>query len=196
MGDDLPAVELGTDKTALAVTTGVDHTCALLNDGSVKCWGLNNSGQLGLGDTDPRGDQPNEMGDNLPVVSLGKDKSATAISAGQQGHSCVILSDASVKCWGYAAYGQLGLGDVEDRGGAPGEMGDSLPAVSLGTEKTAVAITTGALHVCAILNDASVKCWGYNSSFQLGIGVDENRGDQPNEMGDNLPAAKMFSMLW
>jgi cysteine-rich repeat protein len=255
MGDNLPAVELGTDKAALAVTTGADHTCALLNDGSVKCWGLNNSGQLGLGDTDQRGDQPNdmgdnlpavslgsdrvalavgargyytcallddgsvkcwglnisgqlglgdtvihgdgayEMGDNLPVVSLGTDKSAVAISVGQ-GHSCVILSDASVKCWGYGAYGQLGLGDPVARGDNSGEMGDSLPAVSLGTGKTAVAITTGALHVCAILNNASVKCWGYNSSFQLGIGVDGNRGDQPNEMGDNLPAVKLFSTLW
>jgi alpha-tubulin suppressor-like RCC1 family protein len=83
-----------------------------------------------------------------------------------------------------------------NRGDDPGEMGDSLPAVSLGTEKTAVAITTGALHACALLNDASVKCWGYNYSSQLGTGEDGNRGDQPNEMGDNLPAVKLFSTLW
>jgi cysteine-rich repeat protein len=195
MGDNLPSVNLGSDRIAFEISARGHYTCAVLDDGAVKCWGLNSNGQLGLGDAVIHGDGADEMGDNLPVVSLGTDNSAFAISAGQ-GHTCAILSDYSVKCWGSGSDGQLGLGDVENRGDDPSEMGDSLPAVSLGTEKTPVAITTGAQHVCALLNDASVKCWGYNYFHQLGIGVDGNRGDQQGEMGDNLPAVKLFSTLW
>ena len=67
MGDNLPAVDLGL--TATAVVAGDDHRCALLPGGRLKCWGGNDDGQLGLGDTGNRGDQPNEMGANLPFVA-------------------------------------------------------------------------------------------------------------------------------
>jgi len=70
MGENLPAVDLGAGKTASAIAAGYFHTCALLNDGSVKCWGLNSNGQLGLGDNSGRGDGPNEMGNNLPTTKL------------------------------------------------------------------------------------------------------------------------------
>ena len=50
---------------------GVGYACAILDDKSLKCWGSNYSGQLGLGDTNNRGDAPGEMGDNLPAVDLG-----------------------------------------------------------------------------------------------------------------------------
>ena len=55
MGDSLPAVALGTGRTAVAITAGASHTCALLDNGTVKCWGDNDYGQLGLGDTDEPG---------------------------------------------------------------------------------------------------------------------------------------------
>jgi alpha-tubulin suppressor-like RCC1 family protein len=195
MGDNLLAVNLGTDRTATEISARGFYTCALLNDASVKCWGLNLAGQLGLGDDLSRGTGSNDMGDNLPAVNLGTGKTAIAISAGM-GHACVILNDYDVKCWGYGAFGQLGLGNIENRGTGSNDMGDNLPAVSLGTGKTAVRITTGAVHVCAVLDDASVKCWGANSAYQLGLGELGNRGDQANEMGDNLSAVKLFSALW
>jgi len=191
MGDSLPSVNLGTGKTAVAITAGFGHSCALLNDGSVKCWGDNGYGQLGLGDTADRGDQSNEMGNNLPAVSLGAGKTAVAISAGHD-HTCALLNDSHVKCWGYNGFGQLGVGDAANRGDAPNEMGDSLPAVSLGSGSAAVALRLGGSHSCAVLDDGSARCWGYNAQGQLGLGDNQSRGAGLQAMGDALPAVKLF----
>ena len=70
MGDNPPIVDLGTGRTVTAISSGYEHTCAILNNASVKCWGRSNLGQLGYGDTYKRGDGSNEMGDNLPTVDL------------------------------------------------------------------------------------------------------------------------------
>jgi alpha-tubulin suppressor-like RCC1 family protein len=186
MGDDLPAVALGTGRTAKAVTAGAYRTCALLDNGTVKCWGWNDFGQLGLGDRDWRGDGPGEMGDSLPAVALGAGRTAKAITAGTY-HTCALLDNDTVKCWGFNHYGQLGLGDRDWRGDGPGEMGDSLPAVALGTGRTAKAITVGAYHTCALLDNDTVRCWGNSGYGQLGLGDAANRGVGPGEMGDDLP---------
>ena len=76
-------VFVGTGRTAIAVAGGQGHTCALLDDHSVKCWGDNAFGQLGLGDTADRGDDLNEMDDNLPAVDLGTGRTAVAITSGR-----------------------------------------------------------------------------------------------------------------
>jgi alpha-tubulin suppressor-like RCC1 family protein len=193
MGDNLPTVNLGTGRTALAISRGY-HACVLLNGGDIKCWGMNSHGQLGLGDTNVRGDNPGEMGDNLPTVNLGTGKTATAVVVGIR-HTCALLNDGTVKCWGgdSNSSGAVGLGDTNSRGDNPGEMGDNLPVVNLGTGKTAVAISShGGYHTCALLNDGTVKCWGANESGQLGLGDIANRGDGPGEMGDALPNVLPF----
>ena len=190
MGDNLPAVDLGTGKLAVALAASGDHNCALLNDASIKCWGRNDAGQLGLGDIEWRGDEPNEMGDNLPSTLLGTGKTAFAIAGGGS-HTCAILDDGSVKCWGKNQTGQLGLGDTANRGDEPNEMGDDLPAVALGAGKTAIAIAARYEHNCALLSDGSVKCWGRNDRGQLGLGDAVARGDGPNEMGDDLPSVDL-----
>ncbi len=71
MGDDLPPIDLGTGRTAAAISAGDVHSCALLDDSTVKCWGHNDLGQLGQGSTTWLGDGPGEMGDDLPAVDLG-----------------------------------------------------------------------------------------------------------------------------
>lgn len=189
MGQFLSTLNVGTNKTVRSVAVGERHTCAILNDDTVKCWGQNESGQLGLGDGSHRGIAAQGMSDLLPTVDLGTGKSAKAISVGGK-HTCAILNDDTVKCWGYNG-GQLGLGDLHNRGDAPDEMGDALPAVDLGSGKTAKAISAGDLHTCAILNDNSVKCWGDNDAGQLGLGDDVTRGDNPGEMGDALPVVDL-----
>jgi len=186
MGAALPGVDLGAGRTARAVTAGVQHTCALLDDATVKCWGGNGDGQLGLGDTTARGDQAGEMGAALPAVDLGAGRTAKAIAAGGY-FTCALLDDATVKCWGANGFGQLGLGDTDSRGDAAGEMGSALPAVDLGPGRTAKAIAPGDFHVCALLDDATVKCWGMNVFGQLGLGDTTARGGAAGQMGSALP---------
>jgi alpha-tubulin suppressor-like RCC1 family protein len=195
MGDNLPAVNLGSGVTATAIAAGLYHTCALLSSGAMKCWGGNGDGQLGLGDTNSRGDGANEMGDNLPTVDLGSGVTATAIVGGRL-HTCALLSTGTVTCWGDDAVAQLGQGagvTYGNRGDGPGEMGSSLVAVNLGSGVTATAIAAGQYHTCALLSRGAVKCWGENWDGQLGLGDSpDRRGYTPRRMGDGLPLAYGF----
>jgi alpha-tubulin suppressor-like RCC1 family protein len=187
MGDDLPSIDLGTGRTATAIAAGYFHTCALLDNASVKCWGRNSEGQLGLGNTTQIGDTSNEMGDNLPSIDLGTGRTATAIAAGSY-LTCALLDNGAVKCWGDNNIGQLGIGNTTDMGDNSGEMGDDLPSIDLGTGRTATAIASIRNHHCAILDNASVKCWGENAQGQLGIDNTNLMGDETGDMGDNLPS--------
>jgi alpha-tubulin suppressor-like RCC1 family protein len=131
----LSPIDLGTGITVTAIASGNYHTCAILDNSSIKCWGLNDSGQLGIGDIGTRGDGPNayggsEMGNNLPAVDVGDGRTARAITAGDS-HTCALLDNFSVKCWGKNESGQLGLGDNSTRGDGSGEMGDILPVIGL-----------------------------------------------------------------
>jgi len=166
------------------------HTCTLLRNGTVKCWGRNNYGQLGLGDKVDRGDGPGEVGDNLPPISLGTGRKAVDVTIGSN-FACALLDNATVKCWGMSGYGNLGLGDNVFRGDNDGEMGNALPAVNVGSGHTAQAVAAGGRYACAVLDDATVKCWGDNPYGQLGIGDINPRGNAPSEMGDLLPTVDL-----
>ena len=198
MGDNLPYVDVGTGRTVKQISVGDSFTCAILDNDKVKCWGGGGLGQLGYGDTTFRGNMPNQMGDNLPYVDVGTGRTVKQISAGGISHTCAILDNDKVKCWGSNYAGQLGYGDTNNRGDGPNEMGDSLPYVNLGTGRTAVAIGTGSFmaigHTCAILDNDAVKCWGRNSYGQLGYGDQISRGNMPNQMGDNLPYVDLGSV--
>ena len=130
-------MEVFTAGLAVAISAGDFHTCVLLEGGVVKCWGKGEYGRLGTGSTEDQGDEPGEMGDNLVSVDLGVGQVATAIAAGVS-HTCALLDSGNVKCWGDNDPGSLGLGDLENRGDEPGEMGASLLAVDLGLSRTAL----------------------------------------------------------
>jgi alpha-tubulin suppressor-like RCC1 family protein len=182
LGDNLPALDLGGSPTALAVSAGTHHACAIRSDGALFCWGDGSQGRTGLGEVDVH---------LLPAaVDLGTLRRAKAVVAGLE-HTCAILDDDSLKCWGGAVGGRLGLGETDNRGDGPQEMGDYLPAVNLGTGRSAKAVALGIEHTCALLDDDSVKCWGMNiGTGCLGLGDDMNRY-LPEHMGDALPRVNL-----
>ena len=183
MGPFLPDVNLGTGRTVKSVSLGNSHACAILDNGRLKCWGRNDDGRLGLGDTNNRGDEPGEMGDNLPYVRLGKGLTVQMVSLGRK-HSCALLSNYKVKCWGVDIHGSLGLEGKRNYGANPDDMGDQLPYVDLGKGRTVKSIAVGYHHSCAILDNDLVKCWGAHRPTVFD--GNRNKGDEPNEMGDNL----------
>src|SRR5688572_7554716 len=100
---------------ARKVVTGREHACALMMDGSIKCWGRNTYGALGLGlpITQSIGDDPGEMGNALPVVDIDSANATTQIATGSS-HTCAIYGKGILKCWGANFRGQLGLGHSND----------------------------------------------------------------------------------
>ena len=152
-------IDLGIDRNAKAISVGSNHSCVILDDDSLKCWGYNQYGEIGDASTTQR---------NLPtLVDLGENRTAKAISAGN-GHTCAILNDDSIKCWGDNQYGQIGI-----KTNLPYQTTPT--GVSLGADKTAKMISLGDYHSCAILNDDSLKCWGYNQYGQVGDDSTSNR---------------------
>jgi alpha-tubulin suppressor-like RCC1 family protein len=186
MSAALAFVSIGTGMTALQISAGDNHLCALLSNHSVKCWGYSRDGELGVESAPSVGTSAGTMGDALVPVKLGTGRSAIQISAGN-GFNCVVLDNHQVQCWGYNQDGELGIGDTTNRGATAGSMGDALPSVDLGTGHTALSVTSGDSFACAILDDHGVKCWGLNTAGQLGQGDTNNRGDRPGTMGDALP---------
>ncbi|HEY5960854.1 MAG TPA: SpvB/TcaC N-terminal domain-containing protein, partial [Polyangiaceae bacterium] len=187
MGDDLKFVDLGPGRLAKQLTAGYAHTCAILDDDSVKCWGINSNGQLGLGDTLTRGYMV--LGSNLPVVDLGTGRKARKIRAGGNG-TCALLDNGAVKCWGDNSTGLVGRGNTLDAGVESGQMGDALPAIDFGTTAPILDLKRSYSHACAIFGLTSgygIKCWGANGAGQLGLGDTNNRGTGLNQMGTNLP---------
>ncbi|MCC2679407.1 MAG: hypothetical protein K0R29_1983 [Pseudobdellovibrio sp.] len=172
------------------IKVGQYFACALYNEGSVKCWGTNANGQLGLGSTATIGDATTEVGGANQFVDLGTGRTASSIAVGLY-HACALLNNSTIKCWGQGTYGQLGQGNTNTIGDAGNEMGDNLASISLGTGRTATAVYAFGYTTCAKLDNGDLKCWGRNTSGMLGQGDSLNRGDGPNEMGDNLVAINL-----
>jgi alpha-tubulin suppressor-like RCC1 family protein len=179
MGSKLVAVNLGTSY-ATKLSGGLEFTCAILATGQVKCWGDNTYGQLGVDGV--HGSTSGTMGTSLPAIDFGSGRTAKAISTGRQ-HACAILDNDTVKCWGANTYGQLGTGDTTS---VVYPVIATNPVVDLGTGRTAKAIAVGSFHTCAILDNGTLKCWGYNVMGQLGTDSTNNLGDGAGEMGDAL----------
>jgi len=101
-------------KKVKSVAVGRDHACAILEGGGLKCWGSGSSGQLGLGATITSAPQaPSE----IPFVDLGG-HAAKQVATGAY-HTCAILDDGTLRCWGYNAKGQLGLGIADQTTWSP-----------------------------------------------------------------------------
>ncbi|MBT8492659.1 MAG: RCC1 repeat-containing protein, partial [Deltaproteobacteria bacterium] len=149
-----PAVVLGLTG-AIAITVGDEHMCAVLADGTAKCWGSNSSGRLGRPGSSTSTPLNVVVDDERTPLS-----GVTAIAAGLE-HTCVIV-DGGVKCWGLGDEGQLGDGQLTT---------SNLPVDVVGLAGTAVALTAGNNHTCALTDSGQAFCWGANADGQIGDGT-------------------------
>ncbi len=144
----------------LDVRTGRYHTCARGGDGSLWCWGLNSSGQLGDG-TSTSSTSPVTVLSGVAGVTLG------------EAHTCAWLDDGSARCWGLNANGQLGDGTT---------VSSATPVAVAGLAGV-TQMVAGVAHTCALLTDGTVQCWGANAAGELGDGTVTSRGTAASVSG-------------
>ena len=139
---------------ATSIDAGQTHTCAVADDGSLYCWGRGIHGEIGIGPG------ASEYGQLSPIlVNISGGGLVTDVSLGVM-TTCAILDDGSLYCWGYGPHGQIGDGNDLTR--------YTPTLVSLPAGRSAMAVDVGSNTVCAILDDGSMYCWGWNSHGQVG----------------------------
>jgi alpha-tubulin suppressor-like RCC1 family protein len=141
----------GGALTYTAVAPGTGHTCALLNDSSVQCWGNNGFGRLGDGTADNR---------LTPAPVIGLAGPVTAIATLER-HICALVEGGAVQCWGKNNDGQLGDGTADN---------SPVPVSVTGLAGPATAVAASDLHTCALIQGGSIQCWGDNTFGKLGDG--------------------------
>lgn len=138
--EDPDACPVGTCVTVSKLSDGIGNTvCAILSDGSVRCWGWNNEGQVGDGTKESR-----KKPVRIPAL-----QGAVSITTGVQ-HSCAVLGDHSAVCWGANASGQLGDGTTAPR---------LVPTAVKGLSNVS-ALALGDAATCALLQNGTISCWG------------------------------------
>jgi alpha-tubulin suppressor-like RCC1 family protein len=138
---------------AIGLAAGIAHYCALLDGASktVSCWGANLSGQTGVAGPDQF----------APVLVNGLGGEPIGVAAGVS-FSCALLSNGAVRCWGANYHGQLGVT-------ASSPPTSSAPLLVSGLDAV-VSLGPGARHVCVLMKNSGVRCWGQNEDGQLGDG--------------------------
>jgi alpha-tubulin suppressor-like RCC1 family protein len=205
LGAGAKVISLATSAQPVLASLPQGYNCAVLQGGAVKCWGYGSAG-LGIGHVpnsfESRGDEPGEMGDDLPAVDLGTGQRAVSVAVGMglnsyASASCAVLDTGALKCWGYNAFGTLGVGDTAPRGEDVATMGDALAPIDLGpgVKVASVAVSSGygtRLTQCAVTTAGRLKCWGFNARGQLGLGDTTIRGATPGQMGSALPYVELW----
>ncbi|MCL2823611.1 MAG: hypothetical protein FWD57_06440 [Polyangiaceae bacterium] len=143
-----PATVSGLSSGVTSIAAGRRHACAIVSDGTVKCWGSNEFGQLGDNSTD---------NSSVPTITTGLGSGVTAIAAGFE-HTCAITW-AGVMCWGSNQYGQIGVGPNGSK---------IVPMLVDGLGSGVSAIATGAYFTCAIRASDDLVCWGSNQFGEMG----------------------------
>jgi len=164
-------VPLGVGKKVIDIevshTSMTSHTCAILDDGSLMCWGNNWYGQVGDGTNI---DENNTDWSFPTTIDLGPGRKTVAVALGDS-HTCALLDNGSLKCWGHNGFGQLGLGYSNSPSSSFENWGVHTPQlVNFSNGRYPVAISSGYHNTCALLDNASLKCWGHNGFGQLGLG--------------------------
>lgn len=139
---------------ATSLALGGAHACVVLDDGTANCWGANDAGQLGDGTTADH---------SHPVPVLGV-TDGQAVAAGGR-HACVLTRDTTVRCWGANEEGQLGDGTTT----APAAAVTVVDADGTAPLVGVTALAAGGAFTCALMQDATLLCWGANADCQLGL---------------------------
>lgn len=162
-----PVAILGNDVAS--VSAGSMHTCAVTTGGALYCWGRNQYGQLGDGTAQDR---------LIPTMVLGLSSGVVSVSAGND-HTCAMMATGAVQCWGSNQYGQLGTGNNINR---------TSPTPVVNLSPGAKQISVGQSFSCAVLNDGSARCWGWNGNGQLGDGTTtlSNSPVEVSVLGNNV----------
>ena len=145
----VPVQVLGLTSGVKRIAVGWYHACAITSSNGVKCWGTNNSGQLGDNSTATR---------LSPVSVYGLTSGVTYLAAGYT-HTCVVTTAGSVKCWGRNNYGQVGDSSTTDR---------QVPTQMIGATTGISKVFAGSSHTCVVTISGAAKCVGRNSTAQLG----------------------------
>lgn len=153
-GRSLVPVQVAGITDAVDVASGSDHTCIVRSSGGVSCWGRNDAGQLGTGNTTTR-TVPATVG---TLVSI-----AEVASSGTARRTCARGVDGGVWCWGEGSFGSIGDGGTEPRL-SPVRVLDRAESLAVGWRFT-----------CARISDGGLRCWGENQLGQLGDGSTEHR---------------------
>ena len=166
----VPGDVTGLTSGVAQVSQGMDDACALMTDGTVKCWGTNSEGELGHGTT---------SADVLtPVDVLGLPGPVGSVSASSY-HSCVVTTAGAAMCWGSNLFHQLGNGTGID---------SSVPVGVSGLSSGVSAISATPFGTCALTTAGGVKCWGANDHGQLGTGDERYRATPANVVGGSTCA--------
>ena len=152
---------IGDHYKQTLIATSRFHTCALTKttDAGLRCWGANNTGQLGDGTT---------VSKTSPVDVVGLSSGVVAVGVGDT-FSCALLSTGEVKCWGSNSVGQLGNSSANPIQVTPVSVLDGASPLS-----DVQILAVGRMHACVVLTSGAAKCWGGNSSGQLGDGTNFN----------------------
>jgi alpha-tubulin suppressor-like RCC1 family protein len=179
---ETPVSVLGISQ-ALQVSVGMAHSCAVISDGSVWCWGYNGNGELGVGGGPSSSSVPMKVR-ALAGIEVEDLKDVIQVSTGQN-HSCAVLSDQTVRCWGVNSLGQLGIGT---------HVNSSVAAAVPGLTGV-IKVSAAADHSCALLEGGNVKCWGWNDSGQLGDGT-QDASSSPVDVAGISGASDLQTLGW
>ncbi len=169
VGGGVSAIPL-TGVTAISASGG--HTCALILSGTPMCWGWGFWGQLGDGtDTGPETSCGGSLACSKIPVEVSGITNASAISAGEEGHTCAVLTTGEVECWGLNQTGQLGDGTDTGPELCSGSIACSKIPVEVSGITNAISVSAGYDYTCAVLTTEEVECWGLNDWGQLGNGT-------------------------
>lgn len=161
------------------ISGGEDFFCALTNSGSVTCWGDRSSFDPAHISQTP--------GDNETLAIPGLPSDVVDVAAGET-HVCVLTSDATVMCWGYA------LGEDNNGQYLPGTWPLSAsPTTVAGIDLPVLKITSGDGFSCALLSDGAVLCWGYDGGGELGDGMSSNSATPVEVAGLPSPAVGVWA---